>query len=224
MEMSWLQSVFSCALRMRVLLARVSLSLLLLVPIPAGTRDLDMLASAGVASRAPRLSPAAAASLSATGASAPVPDFPVSVYTQLAARGLAGMTASAGSANPFQRNSRFTRPVGEHSDMIDEPPAWATEETTSLAVHAGGELTLHEILERLRAAIKARGGDNGIKTLTRILKRMDSSGDGLVRSLRCLAWRGNACTAHGAVVSLCTPRACERLVQLLVVWAPLALW
>jgi Ca2+-binding EF-hand superfamily protein len=37
-----------------------------------------------------------------------------------------------------------------------------------------------EILEKLKAAIRARGGDNGIRTLKRILKRMDTSGDGLL--------------------------------------------
>lgn len=151
------------------------------VPIPPGTRDLDMLANAGVASRAPRLSPSAAATLSATagaGAGA-VPDFPISYYTQAAARGVPGMTAAVG-ANPFFKSSKFTKPAGEHSDMIDEPPAWATEEVGSAAVHAGGELTMHEVLERLRVAIRARGGDNGIKTLTRVLRRMDATGDGLL--------------------------------------------
>jgi hypothetical protein len=104
----------------------------------------------------------------------------VSYYTQAAARGLPGMTASAGSANPFLKSSKFTKPAGEHSDLVDEAPAWATEETGAAALHAGSELTMHEILERLRAAIRARGGDNGIKTLTRVLKRMDATGDGLL--------------------------------------------
>ena len=51
---------------------------------------------------------------------------------------------------------------------------------------------MHEILERLRVAIRARGGDNGFRTLTRILKRMDSSGDGSVRaSVRCCVCVGH---------------------------------
>ena len=49
----------------------------------------------------------------------------------------------------------------------------------------GAELTMLEILEKLKSAIKARGGDNGIRTLTRILKRMDTSGDGMVRTSLC---------------------------------------
>lgn len=102
-----------------------------------------------------------------------------SYYTQAAARGVPGMTAAVG-ANPFFKSSKFTKPAGEHSDMIDEPAAWATEEVGSAAVHAGGELTMHEVLERLRVAIRARGGDNGIKTLTRVLRRMDATGDGLL--------------------------------------------
>ncbi len=100
------------------------------------------------------------------------------------------MSGSGAGANPFNRNSKFTRPFGEHSDMIDEPTAWATEEASSLALHAGSELTMFEILERLRVAIRSRGGDNGIKTLTRILRRMDSSGDGAVRAQQCVAPAG----------------------------------
>ena len=50
--------------------------------------------------------------------------------------GVPGMTGSGG-ANPFAKSSRFTMPPGEHSDMRDPPAPWATEETSSLALHAG---------------------------------------------------------------------------------------
>jgi hypothetical protein len=62
--------------------------------IPPGTRDLDMLASAGVAQRAPRLSPESrmdmSQTLGTTSATSPAAvhdDFPISYYTQMAARG-----------------------------------------------------------------------------------------------------------------------------------------
>ncbi len=112
---------------------------------------------------------------------------------------------SAGSWNPFLRDTRFTNPIAEsekaHAEAEDVTGGPIIGVGSSAAAHAGSELTMVEVLEKLKAAIRLRGGDNGIKTLSRILKRMDTSGDGAVRvraRARSAAVRSNCLSSASA--------------------------
>lgn len=154
-------------------------------PIPPEARDVELMASFAVSKRRPKLSPADTLHLTGTrgsGAAALASQAPISIYTQQSAAGVFNTTQCKKGGNPFMRDTKFTNPVMEsekaHAESRDYPVDWIPGVGKSLAAHAGSELTMYDMVQGLKAKIVARGGDNGIRTLARILKRFDSSGDG----------------------------------------------
>uniref|UniRef100_A0A7S1CF06 EF-hand domain-containing protein n=1 Tax=Bicosoecida sp. CB-2014 TaxID=1486930 RepID=A0A7S1CF06_9STRA len=147
--------------------------------LPPGCRDEEFLAANSISLKTAKLTAEEAASMLPRG------DYlgqaPVTLYSQRLGEGVFPASAATG-ANPFARSSAFTAELTDatraHAEAVDDISGKPRGSKTSMVAAAGAELSAREVADIVRAKIIERGGDNGVRTLTRLLKRMDTSGDG----------------------------------------------
>ncbi|KAA0152186.1 hypothetical protein FNF29_04052 [Cafeteria roenbergensis] len=149
------------------------------VPIPPGSRDVELLAAAGLAKpRANITEDEVEAALPAGGLAAP----PITMYSQRAAEGAFPMTSATGS-NPHARSNKFSAPieegVPEHEGGMDHSlQRRAPRRAGLLRMGAGSELSVREAMRSLRERLAARFGPSGVLRVQASFAAMDSSGDG----------------------------------------------
>lgn len=158
-------------------------------PLPLGSRDVEFLAANGLMRRT-----AALGRGEVEGVTASAGDTPVTIYSQRLVEGVfpgsgSASTSAAGAGgrggnNPFARSSEFTAdvrdPTARHAGAVDGAEGETVRERVSTVVGAGGELGTTEVLSRVRKALLDACGELGIASLRRLLRRMDSNGDGRV--------------------------------------------
>ncbi len=149
------------------------------VPIPPGSRDVELLAAAGLAKpRANITEDEVEAALPAGGLAAP----PITMYSQRAAEGAFPMTSATGS-NPHARSNKFSAPieegVPEHEGGMDHSLQRRAPRRAGLVrMGAGSELSVREAMRSLRERLAARFGPSGVLRVQASFAAMDSSGDG----------------------------------------------
>mmetsp|Transcript_131584 Transcript_131584/g.319759 ORF Transcript_131584/g.319759 Transcript_131584/m.319759 type:complete len:516 (+) Transcript_131584:166-1713(+) len=147
--------------------------------LPDGCRDDEFLQANAIGHVRAKLSQEEAASMLPRG------DYlgqaPVTLYSQRLGEGAFPASAATGS-NPFARSSAFTADITDatqkHAECADDITGIPRGSKKAMVAAAGAELSARDVADLVRAKIVERGGSNGIRSLKRILGRMDTSGDG----------------------------------------------
>jgi Ca2+-binding EF-hand superfamily protein len=148
-------------------------------PIPVEARDQEFLSSFGISKPPARLS---AQELDQMVPKGPYDQqTPVTVYTQRVTEGVY-KTSGGGARATFGRSSAFTNETTDgrnaHSEGVDDASGDVDLKRRPPRPAPGGELSLKVLVKKVKAAILALSGSDGLQSLKRLLRKLDDSGDG----------------------------------------------
>ena len=148
-------------------------------PIPVEARDNDFLAEHRIGKPPCRMAPAEVMKMVPTGPYEQ--QTPVTVYTQRVTEGVY-KNSGGGACATFGRSSAFTNDTTDgrnhHSEGIDDSTGAVDLLRRPPRPSAGAELSLRALVSRVKTMILKVAGSDGLQSLKRLLRRMDSSGDG----------------------------------------------
>jgi Ca2+-binding EF-hand superfamily protein len=148
-------------------------------PIPVEARDQDFLSAFNISAPPARLSAAEREKMIPKGRYDQ--QTPVTVYSQRVTEGVY-RTTGGGARATFGRSAAFTNETTDgrnyHSEGIDDATGTVDLKRRPPRPSAGGELSLANLIKRVKTAIIKVAGSDGLQSLKRLLKKLDDSGDG----------------------------------------------
>ena len=148
-------------------------------PIPVEARDQEFLAEHRISEPKGRLSQSEIDGLVPTGEY--TQQVPVTVYTQRMTEGCYRGSAG-GATSTFGRSTAFTNETTDgrnsHSEGIDTSDGVVQLLRKPPRANVGSELSLRELVGRVNGRILDMAGSDGLQSLKRLLRRLDTSGDG----------------------------------------------